>query len=246
MNLTPTLKEFPLGALRNPLIDTNFPAQGLEELRVDMKNIGNLMVCFDAMDEGRVTIAGDAQLLPQRLERVGNTLVIEQKLKSHTQNIQNQKLLIEIHVPRETRINIKMLAGVVMLMGGTGDVQIEGKAGEITGVTLAQNVDIHLQAGDVNFNDLRGNVNIHVSAGSVSLGWERLSGQESVNIACGVGGIDLHLPRHAVSTSDSGGLLQEKTLRLPNGTLIHAKVNFGGLDISHWQPRGSSRMSICI
>jgi hypothetical protein len=246
MNLTPTLKEFPLGALRNPLIDTTFPAQGLDELRVDVRVLGNMMICFDATDEGRITVAGDAHLLPQRLERVGNTLVIEQNLKSHTQNVQHQKILFEIHVPRETCINVKMLAGVVMLMGGTGDVQIEGKAGEITGVTLAQNVDIHLQAGDVNFNDLRGNVNIRVSAGSVSLGWEQLSGQEIVNIACGVGGIDLHLPRNAVNASDSGGLLQEKTLRLPNGTHIHAKVNFGGLDISHWQPRGSSRMSICI
>jgi hypothetical protein len=247
MNLTPTLKEFPLGALRNPAIDLTFPAQGLEELRINMPVVGSLMICFDAIDDARVVAAGDAHLLPQLVERVNNTLVLESR--SSTVNLsdkQRQKLLIEVHVPYETRLNAHMKAGVIMLKGGAGDVSIDGMAGEITGVTFAQNVDVRLQAGDVNFNDLSGKTNIHVSAGNISLGWEKLTGREVVNLSCGFGAIDLRLPPENVKESDTGGLMQHKTLRLPNGSHIHAKVNFGALEVTHWKRKRSGGAMISI
>ncbi len=247
MNLTPTLKKFPLGAIRNPPIDAKIPAQGLNQLHVNAQTIGSLMICFDAVDEARVIAAGEPHLLPQRIERVGDVLLLEShNLNTSVQRGQNQKVLIEVHVPHETRLDLHLFAGVVMLKGGAGDVHIDGKFGEITGVTLAQNVDIRLQAGDVGFNDLRGVANIRVAFGAVALGWEKLYGAEKIDISCGCGAIDLRLPPSATAEHDFGGLLQDKTLSLPNSTHIHARVNFGALDISHWQPKRTIKASIVI
>jgi hypothetical protein len=245
MNLTPSLKKFPLGAIRNPQIDERFPVEGLEELRIAMQSVGSMMICFDAVDEARIIATGDEHQLPARMERVGGTLfVASRKLEAYLQKTQNQELVIEIHVPHHTRLNLKMLAGVVMVKGGVGDVSIDAKAGEITGVTLAQNVDIKLQAGDISFNDLQGNAKVNVSFGAVTLGWEKLSGDENINISCGCGSIDLRLPEGTTAPRDFGGLMQHKTLKLPNGTHIHAKVNMGSLDIRHWQVKRGGRMGI--
>jgi hypothetical protein len=41
-------------------------------------------------------------------------------------------------------------------------------------------------------------------------------------------------------------LLIDKSLKLANGTHIHAKVNFGGLEIMHWQPRRYRSAGIVI
>ncbi|MFN8373732.1 MAG: hypothetical protein U0694_12770 [Anaerolineae bacterium] len=247
MNLTQALKEFPPGVIHNPSLKMTLPAHGLEELRVKAYRLGTLLVCFDAIDEAYIIAAGEPHLLPQRIERVGDVLMMESQTPlSDSLHGQNQKILIEVHVPTSTRLNVEMFAGVVMLRGGTGDVTVSGKAGEITGVTFAAQVDVHLHAGDVSFNDLLGKANIRVSTGAVTLGWERLSGKEQIEVSCGVGSIDLQLPAGAADKRDFSGLRIDKTLRLPGGTHIRGQVNLGSMDIRHWLHKRGYRASVLI
>lgn len=236
MNTVPrTLQEFPLGRIENPAIVKCLPATGLEELRVTAQTLGNLMICFDAGDELQVIAAGETALLPQRIERIGNALIMEgASLRDYIRHGQNRKILIEVHVPLATRVQIEMFAGVVILNGGKGDVSIEGKFGEVTGVTQTRNLSAHLKAGDVTLYELHGTADIGVSLGSVTLKWSELDGSEQINVRCGLAGVDFHLPPGISPVEDLGGFLRSKTVETPQGTRIHAQIGFGGLDVLDW------------
>lgn len=236
MNAVPrTLQDFPLGAIQDPAIVKSIPATGLDELRVTAQTLGNLMICFDAETEARVIAAGESALLPQRIERIGNALVMEgSSLRDYIRHGQNQKILIEIHVPLQTYVHIQMFAGVVILNGGEGDVTIQGNFGEITGVTNSHNLSAHLKAGDVTLYELHGTADIRVSLGSVTLKWSELDGSEQINVRCGLAGVDLHLPPGISPVEDLGGLFKSKTVETPQGTRIHAQIGFGGLDVLEW------------
>jgi hypothetical protein len=236
MNNTPrTLQEFPLGMLQDPAIDKRIPATGLEELHVTAQTLGNLMICFDVEDEARVIAAGEIGLLPQRIEREDGTLYMEgASLRDYVRHGQNQKILIEVHVPVQTRVHVEMFAGVVILNGGEGDVTIQGRFGEVAGVTNTRSLRAHLKAGDVTLYELHGMADIQVSLGSVTLQWSELDGSEQINVRCGLAGVDLHLPPGIAPVEDLGGMFKQKTVETPQGTRIHAQIGFGGLDVLEW------------
>lgn len=236
MNEVPrTLQEFPLGAIRNPSIVRSLPTAGLDELCIAAQTLGNLIVCFDAEDEARVIAAGDAALLPQRIDRVENALLIEgTSLRQYFRHGQNQKILIEVHVPVQTRVQIDMFAGVVILNGGEGDVSVRGNFGEVSGVTQTRNFKARLRAGDVTLYELHGSADIRVSVGSVTLKWSELDGSEQIDVSCGLGGVDLHLPPGITPVDDVSGLFKRKVVDTPEGTHIHARIGFGGLDVMEW------------
>lgn len=230
-----TLRDFPLGAIENPVIDRTFPAAGLDVLRVRARTLGNLMICFDAEEAARVIAAGDQPLLPTRIEREGDELVlIGSSLGSYLRHGQRQKILIEVHVPRHARVDVEMLAGVVMLNGGDGPVAIRGSFGEIAGVTQTRELTARLKAGDVTLHELHANADIRVSVGSVTLRWSALDGSELIDVRCGLAGIDLQLPPGVAPVEDTGGLFKRTTVETPGGTRINAQIGFGGLDVTEW------------
>jgi hypothetical protein len=229
------LQDFPLGEIQNPAIVKSFPAEGLREFRVNAHTLGSLMICFDAIDEARVIAAGEAALLPQRIKREGSTLLIEgPSLLDSVQNSQNEKLLIEVHVPTHTHVDVQMSTGVVILNGGDGNVNIHGQLGEISGITNSRKVKAHLRAGDVTLYELHGTADIDVAAGSVTLKWSALDGSERINVRTALGGIDLYFPPGLFPAEHFDGLFKSKTVRTAQGTSIYAQINFGGLDIREW------------
>jgi hypothetical protein len=216
----------------------------LKELDVKAQTLGNLMICFDAADEARVIAAGESALLPQRIERVNDTLFMEgSSLREYIRHGQNQKILIEVHVPPHTRVRVQMLAGAVMLNGGDGDVHVQYKLGEITGVTNTRRLNAQLRAGDVTLYELHATADIHVSLGSVTLKWSELDGSEQINVHCGLAGVDLHLPPGITPVEDLGGMFKSKTVETPAGTRIHAQIGFGGLDALDWAAEVAKDMS---
>jgi hypothetical protein len=230
-----TLQEFPVGAIRDPQIVKRIPAAGLEELRVDVQTLGNLMLCFDAQDEVEIVGAGDPHLLPDQIERDGAVLrVAGRNLGTYIRHGQKQKILMEVHLPAETKLSIRFTAGVVILNGGQGDVDIQGKFGEVAGISHAQHVRIQLRGGDVSLNELSGAATIRVDLGSVTLGWSELRGSEQIEVSCGLGGVDLLLPPGVAPQEDQGGIFKAKTVNTPQGTSIQAKIGFGGLDVLDW------------
>jgi hypothetical protein len=235
MNATPTMQQFPLGAIPNPIIDQRFSTEGLRLLDIDLKIIGNLYICFDAIDEASVTAAGEKHFMPRRIERHGKVLYIGgNSLGSYLTKGQKEKIFIEVHVPRETKLRLNMFAGVVILDGGTGDVDIKGWFGEVTGVSEAEKVKVRLYAGDVTLNDLPGKAIVRMLVGSLNLGWSSLSGDEDIQAHCGLGGLDLSLPRGVTQPDDIGGFCAKKRIKTANGTRIKSWVGFGGLDAHDW------------
>ncbi|GEM_PF-2809198 len=235
LNLPKTLREFPVGAIQNPQIVKSIPADGLEELRIDLQTLGNLMICFDVESEATVVVAGETHLLPQRIERNGNILFVEgRNMGAYVRQGPKQKFLIEMHIPVQATVRIAFVAGVVILNGGEGDVTIRGKFGEVAGITHSKNIHIQLRGGDVSLNELSGAADIDVSLGSVTLGWTELRGAERVKVHCGFGGVDLLLPADVTPLEDQSGLFKEKKVTTPSGTDIYARIGFGGLDVLNW------------
>ena len=235
LNIPKTLKDFPLGKIQNPQLVKNISALGLEELNINVQTLGNLMLCFDAESNASVIAAGETHLIPQRIEREGNILFVEARnLGAYVRTGQKQKILIEIHIPIHSKVNIEFTAGVVILNGGQGDVHIRGKFGEVAGITHSKSVRIQLRGGDVSLNELSGTADIDMALGSVTLGWTELHGTERIKVHCGFGGVDLLLPSNIAQVEDQGGLFKEKRVNTPGGTDIYARIGFGGLDVLDW------------
>jgi hypothetical protein len=237
MSLNPpkTLTEFPIGGIYDRQINRTISADGLEVLQIDAKVLGNMLLCFDADDEASVVAAGDPDLLPQRIAREGNALIVEaDNLGAYAKHGQKQKILVEIHVPPQTKVNAAFTGGVLILNGGEGDLTVRGKFGEVSGVTHSKKITIQLGGGDVSLNEIQGEAEINVSLGSSTLGWTGLHGTERVRVHCGFGGVDLVLPPGIAPVEDQGGLFKEKRVITPEGTDIYAKIGFGGLDVFDW------------
>jgi hypothetical protein len=233
--LPKTLREFPAGAIYNRQIEKTIPADGLDTLRLNAQVLGNTLLCFDADGEASVVAAGDPVLMPSRVEREGNTLVVEgRNLKAYARHGQKQKILIEIHVPPSTKVEATFTGGVLILNGGEGEVTINGRFGEVAGVTQSRQVAIHIGGGAVELNELPGEAEIDLSVGSATLGWTELRGTERVRVHCALGAVDLVLPPGIAPVEDQGGVGKQKWVRTPAGSEISAKVGFGGLDIYDW------------
>lgn len=237
MSLNPpkTMLEFPVGKIHSRKIEKTLPADGFAALQIHAQVLGNLMVCFDATDNATIVAAGEPALLPQTIERQGDTLVVRaENMSAYLKQGQKEKILCEIHVPRQTSLDARFLGGVLILSGGQGAVNVRGKFGEVVGITDSPEVNIQLGGGDVSLNELRGCANIHVNLGSATLGWSDLVGSERVRVHCGFGAIDLVLPPGIAPVEDQGGLFKEKRVATPEGSEIYARIGFGGLDVFDW------------
>lgn len=245
MNTTPTMQQFPLGAIQNPLIDTRFSTEGLRTLEIDLKIVGSLYIAFDALDEGSIIAAGDEHHMPQRIERQGKTLFIGgNSLGSYLTKGQTDKLIIEIHVPRDTKLRLNMFAGSIILDGGTGDVDIKGWFGEVSGVTEAEKVKVRLYAGEVTLNDLQGKATVRLLAGSMKLAWSSLSGDEDVQAHCGLGDVDLTLPMGVSKRDERGGFWAKKRIKTADGTRIKSWVGLGDLEVLEWGGKQKRKVQI--
>lgn len=226
-----SLREFPMGAIRNPVINTSFPTEHLKTLHIDMPVIGNMLICFDAESEVTVVSSGDEHLLPLQIERVDDVLHLNgNPASSYILQGQKSKILTEVHVPPHTEVVANFKAGVLILNGGKGDLYIRGKFGEVAGITHAKQVNIKLSVGDVSLNELEGAADLEVNLGSATLGWSELKGTERVHLKCGFGGVELILPSGVTPIRSTG---REKKVSTAAGTEIVTKIGFGGLDVSN-------------
>ncbi|KEQ27570.1 DUF4097 family beta strand repeat-containing protein [Paenibacillus tyrfis] len=230
-----SLSTFPKGAIRNAQINQRFPAEGIREFRIDVHTLGNLLICFDAEDEISVVAAGESHLLPQRLFCSGGALRYEgSNFVSYLKNGQKQKILIEAHVPPETKVLAKFTAGVVILDGGRGDIDIRGTFGEVSGITHSSKMRIKLHTGDVSLNELQGEADIRLNVGSATLGWTELEGPNRIHVHCGFGGVDLLLPAVEFVAHDEGVLPRTKRITTSSGSEITAVAGLGSIDVKHW------------
>ena len=230
--------EFPIGQNEKLQLYKRFPTAELDELYVDAQTLGNLMVYFDAADEARVLAIAEEHLLPERVALEDKRLVIEaNNLREFLKKGQAEKIRIEVHIPEQTRLNVRFGAGVLMLEGGSGDVTVSGGVGEISGFSKAKNIDVKLRAGDVTLSNIQGQATLKLNIGSISLNWSDLTGDEKVDAKCHLGCIDLHLPPAVAVVEDQGGWMLRKTVDIPFSTCITAQVGFGGLDILAADPK---------
>lgn len=233
------LAEFTAGSILSPKISERTAAEGLAELVVDVTTIGQCAIFFDATDEATVTVDGTDDLLPERIERSGSQLIIEGR-SEHITSINTNKrtrLVIEVHIPAATRLTVDFAAGQLILNGGTGDIDIDGKMGEIVGISHARRADVSMKCGAITLNELAGSADVHCAMGSVILGWSELIGVEQIDVDCGMGSIDLYFPSGVTPTLSRGGMGRETRLKTPSGASIHAKVGMGSLDIHDWTRR---------
>ena len=128
----------------------------------------------------------------------------------------------------------EMFAGHVILDGGTGDVDIKGWFGEVTGVSMAEKIKVRLYAGEVSLNNLPGKATVRLLVGSMTLGWSSLSGDEDVQAHCGLGDVDLTLPVGVANKEDRSGFFAKKRIKTSDGTRIKSWVGLGELDVREW------------
>lgn len=128
--LPKTLRTFPSEALAKPDMEQSVDADGIEVLHVDAHAIGNLMIHFDAVSEAKVASSGDDYLLPNRIARVDDTLLIEARnMGAYLRHGQTRKIVTEVHVPAGVKVDIAFTAGVVILNGGYDPRQIRRNRG---------------------------------------------------------------------------------------------------------------------
>lgn len=218
----------------NPVtqITREFAAGNIVQLKMDIQVLGNVRIYFDAGETCSVSACGDPHLMPDIMEYMDDTLFISAKnLKTYLTKGQREKLLLEIHVPEQTKLSLNFLAGVVILEGGTGQVKIKGWSGEVSGRTYSQDVHIKLHCGDVSLRGLPGKARIEIGLGSASLGWAELGGREDIDISCRFGGVDLLLPLESSEKQEEGGILKKFRMQNRIGSRLKARVGFGGLDV---------------
>ncbi|WP_226002180.1 hypothetical protein [Paenibacillus sp. BJ-4] len=235
LRMPKSLQTFPKGAIKNAQINQRFPAIGITEFRIDVHTLGNMLICFDAEKEISFVASGEKHLLPQRICSGGTFLFEGSNLGSYWKQGQNQKIFIEVHVPLETNVQAKFTAGVLVLDGGRGTINVEGTFGEVAGITESSNVQIKLSTGDVSMNELRGDADIRLTGGSATLGWTELTGRERINVHCGTGGIDIFLPAIETTVLDQGFLPRAKRITTHTGSEISGVIGIGTFDIKHWQ-----------
>lgn len=124
---------------------------------------------------------------------------------------QKHPYIIEVTLPIQTAVTVKMMAGVLYLDDLAGDVTASLKAGEIAGNLSGKNLNIKLWAGDI----------------KVAL--ERVTGDSDITVKCSLGDVQLHFPQgilvHPIEESKNGNIATTV------GARIIAKATLGGVRI---------------
>ena len=106
-----------------------------------------------------------------------NVLKLESKNWKFFGN-QKNAYIIEITLPENTNINVKMFAGVIYLGNLIGDIDIQLKAGNILGNVSSKNVTAKIWAGDIN------------------LEFASITKDSKLDLKCSLGDIKLKLPKY--------------------------------------------------
>lgn len=225
---------FPKGRIRDAQIKERFPAKGIDQFRVNASTLGNLLICFDAGEDISFVAAGEPHLLPERVERTGNTLCVEgNNTSAYFKQGQTKKILMEVHLPPKTKVDVKFKAGVVILDGGQGGIDIEGTFGEVAGITQSPRVQIKLRIGDVSLNELQGVANIELAVGSATLGWSEMKGRERITVHCRFGGVGLFLPP-GETVNQEKARFRTKRISTGSGSQMTVSTTVGSLDVKRW------------
>ncbi len=234
LQLPASLLEFPREQLRNPILDEHIPAYGLNHVDIDMQFLGQLLICFDAEETVSLKANGNPYLLPHRIDRVGDRLIITARnVVSLLKRLQQTKLVMELHVPQNCNINVSFIAGAVALYGGTGSLAVKGAFGEVAGLSYSRAASIRISCGTVALNELPGEADVRIGFGSTEMGWSDLRGSEQVKVRCGLGSIDLMVAPQYAAATDCGGFFKNKKIATPSGSKIEATVGLGGLETAY-------------
>ena len=125
---------------------------------------------------------------------------------------QKNAYVIEVTLPKETNITIKMFAGVIYLEDVTGNLNVSLKAGEISGYLSGKNIKANIWAGDIKFN------------------FHDLSKDSKINLTCSLGDIILHFPEGTLLNLQSGKTKVAKIENVYNAE-ITAKTTLGDVSI---------------
>ena len=142
---------------------------------------GNLFILAGPQNKASIRLQwkeGAQHLLPKFFIE-DNVLKLESKQWKVFGN-QKNAYIIEITLPENTNINVKMFAGVIYLGNLTGDIDLQLKAGEILGNVSSKNVTAKLWAGDIN------------------LEFASIDKDSKIDLKCSLGDIKLKLPRNIV------------------------------------------------
>lgn len=242
-----SLQHLNLNQPQPQLIET-FSVEGLTSLQLNMPVPGMLHIYFDAETEGSLRAQGESVLLPTRVAREKDVLYIEgndmgRLFRPHGKQ-DLSRMQMELHLPADINLNLGFIAGAVVLNGGSGDLRIRGKFGEVTGISYSSNAEIDLRAGEVALNELGGRADIEVMLGSVKLGWTEFCGAERVRVHCAIGGVELLLPASAGKQKDRGGLFVNRKIVTPEGAIIHTTIGMGGMEAKDWTKRRQKAQQI--
>jgi len=231
LHLPKSLLDFPREQLNHPVMDEQISAVDLNHVDIDMQFLGQVLICFDAEETVYIKAAGNAHLLPDRIERYGDRLFIgAQNIGSLFRRIYHSKLIMELHLPEHCNLNISFVAGAVALFGGTGAVSVKGAFGEVAGLSYSQNAVIQVSCGTVSLIELQGAADIRIGFGSTELGLSKTTGREQMRLRCGVGSIELTVDPQDAPESDYGGFCKNKRLVTPAGASIESSVGIGAIE----------------
>lgn len=142
---------------------------------------------------------------------------------------QKNAYIIELTIPLEMDVKIKMYGGVIFIDKIKGDnLDIHMKAGTISGYPKVKNLTAKLVAGDINMHQLEGSADISVGVGDIGLSFDSITSDSKINLSCKLGDIRLNVPKGTLASNDA---IKGEKIENSVGAEISAKVWVGDLKI---------------
>lgn len=136
----------------------------------------------------------DPQTMPS-FHLKDQTIQIKEPKKITTYLRQRNAFVIELKVPAKTNLNIKMLAGTILIDGISGNIQATLKAGSIEGNSPTHQANIKVGAGNIKLHHVLGSITARVKMGDVEISSDDISKNDKLELSSFMGDVKLKLPQ---------------------------------------------------
>lgn len=109
---------------------------------------------------------------------------------------QHGKYVLEIFIPQNLFVHVKMFGGTVILDKLSGGLDIRVKAGEISRICISQKAKFQVGAGTIDVAGFIGDVDARVIAGDLHIAMVNIAPTSNIQLRCALGSIQMQVPKN--------------------------------------------------
>lgn len=175
-----------------------FSAETIQDLDIFLTG-GNLLIFGDNRSDISVQIQwkhNQPELLPQ-CRIIGQTLSITTSIKQAIPTFWGQAdpYIVEIHLPKNIAVRVRIIAGTLFVKNIQGVLQSHVTLGSIQGFYEGVNFYGRVDAGDIKIHGLTGSAVSTVGVGDIELDFHHLAKTSQVKTRVLAGDISLRFPK---------------------------------------------------